>query len=247
MKEPEDLKQAASHHEANYVDYRETEDVTRVHAAIKRENRDPETGNVPLPLWFLAVCGIAVAGAFFYLGSYSGSFSGNVYNETAGSAAGGSETGGEAGGPAKELTPVEQGQLVFSQACASCHQASGAGVPGQYPSLVNATYVTGGSKRLLMILLNGLQGHLKTESGEFNGAMPAQALTLTDKKLANLLTYIRQAWGNKAGPVTVEEVAAARKEVQAHSDPYNQAEIEAVPAAADMGGGAAKPAAAPAK
>ncbi|MGC3989875.1 MAG: cytochrome c [Chthoniobacteraceae bacterium] len=247
MKEPEDLKQAASHHEASYVDYRETEDVTRVHAAIKRENRDPETGNVPLPLWFLAVCGIAVAGAFFYLGSYSGSFSGNVYNESAGSAAGGSDASGEAAGAAKELSPAELGQLVFAQSCASCHQASGAGVPGQYPSLVGATYVTGGSKRLLMILLNGLQGHLKTESGEYSGAMPAQGGTITDKKLANLLTYIRQAWGNKAGPVSPEEVAAARKEVQSHPDPFVQADIEAVPANADMGGGAAAKPAAPAK
>jgi len=247
MKEPEDLKQAASHHEANYVDYRETEDVTRVHAAIKRENRDPETGNVPLPLWFLAVCGIAVAGAFFYLGSYSGGFSGDVYNESAGPGVASSAAGGAGSGPAQELSPVEQGQMVFQQACVSCHQASGMGVPGQYPSLVGATYVTGGSKRLLMILLNGLQGHLKTESGEYNGAMPAQAGTITDKKLANLLTYIRQAWGNKAGPVTPEEVAAARKEVQAHTDPFSQAEIEAVPSTADMGGGAAKPAAAPAK
>jgi mono/diheme cytochrome c family protein len=248
MKEPEDIQHAASHHEANYVDYRETDDVTRVHAAIKRENRDPETGNVPLPLWFLAVCGLAVGGAFFYLGSYSGSFSGSVYNESAGSAAVGSPAaGGDAGSEVKELTPAEKGKLVFAQACVSCHQASGMGLPGQFPSLVKASNVTGGSKRLVAILLKGLQGPLKTESGQYNGAMPAQEATMTSKNMAALLTYVRQDWGNQASPISPEQVDAARKEFASRTDPWTEAEIEAIPANAEVGTPGASAAAAPAK
>jgi len=247
MKEPDDIQNAAAHKESAYVDYRETEDITRVHAAIKRENRDPETGNVPLPLWFLSIAAIAVAGAFFYLGSYSGSFSSAVYNENAGSPTANQAGGSGGSGETKELTPAEQGKLVFAQACASCHQPTGLGLPGQYPSLVKAENVTGGSKRLVAILLKGLQGPLKTESGQYNGAMPAQEATMTDKKLSALLTYIRSDWGNQAGPISIEQIAAGRKEFTARTEPWTQADIEAIPANAEVGTPAAAAAPAPAK
>ena len=65
-----------------------------------------------------------------------------------------------------------------------------------------------------MIVLKGLQGPLTVKGVQYGTAvMQPWDKTLTDAKIADVLTYIRQAWGNKGGPVTPEGVAALRKEL----------------------------------
>jgi hypothetical protein len=62
--------------------------------------------------------------------------------------------------------------------------------------------------------------------------------TLNDEKIADVLTYIRQEWGNTAGPVSKEGVAALRKELAGRTESWTEPDILAVPPDAELSGGA---------
>ncbi len=99
------------------------------------------------------------------------------------------------------------GKSVYAQNCLTCHQADGLGVDGLNPPLVKNDYVLGGKPRLVKVLLNGLQG-VDINGEQYHNVMPAQELT--DAQMAAVLTYVRNAFGNKASSVSVAEVKAVR-------------------------------------
>ena len=71
--------------------------------------------------------------------------------------------------------------------------------------------------------------------------------TLTDQKIADVLTYERSDWGNNASPVTAEQIAALRKELANHPESFTEPDILAIPADAELTGGAATAVGAPPK
>jgi mono/diheme cytochrome c family protein len=234
MKEPENLQTAAIHRSSDYVDYHETVDVTRVHAAVEREHADPVTGEVPFPMWLIVFCGWMLVLGGVYLGMFSGGFSGSVFDESAGLPNGGAaqlagEAGQEAAGTPKTL--AQQGKVVFLANCAQCHQANGLGLPAQFPPLAGSEWVNGDPKRLVAIVLKGVQGSFTVGGKQFNGAMPTWEPVLTDKKIAAVTSYIRQEWGNKSPEITPETVASLRQEFAARKEPWAQAEVEKIESA----------------
>ncbi len=93
---------------------------------------------------------------------------------------------------------VARGEKVYSTNCAMCHQATGAGIPGAFPSITGSKIATGDKAGHLNIVLKG------------KNAMPTFA-ALSDLDLAAVLTYQRNALGNSTGDkVTPAEVAAAK-------------------------------------
>jgi mono/diheme cytochrome c family protein len=228
------------------MDYGETETLHETHAAVVREKIDPRVGREPLPLWLIAVYGLAVFFGGAYLGRYAGNWSGEGLDYLGNAPRVASHAG--AGGPAEqvaELTPAEKGAKIYSANCATCHQANGIGVAGQYPPLAGSDIVNGGSRRHVMIVLKGLQGPVTVKGQRYGSAvMQPWEKTLTDEKIADVVTYERSAWGNKGSPVTAEGVAALRKELAGRAESYTEPDILAVPAEADVPGGA-PPAAAP--
>ncbi len=126
--------------------------------------------------------------------------------------------GGDAG---PLLTEVDSsaGEAVYTTNCASCHQATGQGIPGAFPPLVGHAPVLanaeGGYEYLENLLLYGLQGEINAAGQTYNGVMPAWA-QLSDDDLANVLNYILSSWGNAdAMPAdypafTAESVASQR-------------------------------------
>jgi len=236
----DDLEQAygAQGTQAHEIDYRETSDVTHVHAAIAREKKEPWSANIPIPLWLMAIFFLVFGWGSYYLGMFSGGYSGDVFDERAGLSA----TAGKAGAAGAEaeagpVSVVDQGKKVFLNNCAQCHQATGMGVPGQYPPLAKSEYVNGTPKRLAMILLKGIQGPLQVGGATFGSAvMPPWDKTLNDKQIAAVLTYVRQEWGNTAGEVAPEQIAHARKEYKDRVDSWAEADLKAVPADAVLEG-----------
>jgi len=105
--------------------------------------------------------------------------------------------------------PDLPGEKVFKQYCISCHQADGGGVPNMIPPLINTTYVLGDKERLIQILLKGLNQNIEIEDQYFSNPMPALNM-LKDQEIADVLTFVRNSFGNKASSVTVEEVKAVR-------------------------------------
>ena len=222
------------------MDYGETEDVHQQHAAIQREKIEPRMGLEPLSLWLIAIYGLAIFFGGAYLGRYSGNFSGDGLDPLGG-APRMSKTGptGPGGAQNQEVSPADRGKKIFSANCAVCHQPNGLGAAGQgYPPLAGSEWVTGSTKRLGMIVLKGLQGPITVKGQQYGTAvMQAWDTTLTDAKIADVLTYIRQEWGNKASPVSPEGIKALRKELASHSGSFTEADLKAVPDDAELSGG----------
>ena len=181
---------------------------------------------LPLNLLFLFSGLIFFGGT--YLGRYAGHFSPNIFNENVVHGAG-------AGAAAAPANPVEVGKKLFNAgACNTCHQPTGVGVPGAIPPLVDSEWVLGSEERLIRIVLHGLQGPIKVKGTEYNTPMPAfgrvagSGYNWSDDKVAAVLTYIRQEWGNQAGPITTEKVAEVRAKEGDHK-PWLAADLEKLP------------------
>jgi mono/diheme cytochrome c family protein len=220
------------------MDYGETEDVHQVHAAIQREKREPRVGLEPLSLWLIAVYGLAIFFGGAYLGRFSGNFSGDGLDPLGGAPRPLKAGATGPAGPQLELSAFDRGKKVFSANCAVCHQPNGLGAAGQgYPPLAGSEWVTGSTKRLGMIILKGLQGPVTVKGQQYGTAvMQPWDKTLSDAKIADVMTYIRQEWGNNAGPVSAAGVTALRKELATHPDSFTEADLKAIPDDAQLAG-----------
>jgi mono/diheme cytochrome c family protein len=234
------------------MDYGEHEEVQEVHAAIQREKREPRVGLEPLSIWLIVVYGVALFLGGAYLGRFSGNFSGDSLDIAYIPVKKVGPGGPSGGGAEAPMTPFDRGKKVFSANCVTCHQASGTGVAGQYPPLAGSEIVNGGSHRPAMIVLKGLTGPVKVKGVQYGSAvMQPWDKTLNDQKIADVLTYVRSEWGNKASPVAPAQIAALRKELASRADSWVESDILAVPADAELPGGppadgaAPKPAEAP--
>jgi cytochrome c len=122
--------------------------------------------------------------------------------------------------------------------CAVCHQASGLGSQSQgYPPLAGSEITNGGSHRAAMVVMKGLQGPITVKGQKYGSAVMQPWESLGDQKVADVLTYERQEWGNTGGPVTKEQIAALRKELASHPGSFVEADLQAVPADANLPGG----------
>ena len=97
---------------------------------------------------------------------------------------------------------IRQGQGVFEDNCAQCHRTNGEGLPATFPALNQNAFVVGDPKPVIATVLNGRKGSL--------GQMPVWKDKLDDGQIAGVLTYIRQAWSNRAPAVTPAMVAGTR-------------------------------------
>ncbi len=104
---------------------------------------------------------------------------------------------------------MERGKKVYTQYCAPCHQMDGSGVPGLNPPLEKTPHVLGNKSTLIKIILKGLNTHEEINGETYNNIM-APHNHLTDLQISDVLTYVRNSFGNKASLVTVAEVKSIR-------------------------------------
>ena len=102
------------------------------------------------------------------------------------------------------------GEKIYSVYCGGCHQRNGKGDDARFPPLAGSSFVTGNKNLLIGIVLKGMEGPIEVSGIQYNGTMPQHSF-LKDEEIGNVLTYIRQNFGNSASAVTAEEVAAIRK------------------------------------
>ena len=88
-----------------------------------------------------------------------------------------------------------------------------------------------------MVVLKGLQGPITVKGKQFGSAVMQPWESLGEQKVADVLTYERQAWGNKGSPVSKEQIAALRKELASHPGSFTAPDIEGAPDQ-DIPGGA---------
>lgn len=106
---------------------------------------------------------------------------------------------------------VEKGKQVFMQTCFVCHQLGGQGFPGQIPPLAGSDFLLADKERSVKIVLQGKSGEIVVNGAKFNGTM-IPLNYLADEDIANVLTYVRNSWGNKGDAVSVAEVRRIRSE-----------------------------------
>lgn len=121
-----------------------------------------------------------------------------------------------AGAPEPAVAPPPQadmmaGEKLYKGACIACHEVDGTGAPRIYPPLPgNANLQSADPSSTLRIILDGAQT-VTTPRAPNGGSMPAYAGKWSDQEIADVTTYIRNAWGNAAPAVTPAQVAKARR------------------------------------
>jgi mono/diheme cytochrome c family protein len=190
----------------------------------------PNPGKGPIPVWLVWLIGLGIFWAGAYLFSFSGGFKSEVFDFE--------PKFGVEGGPKGPPDPKVVGKALFSANCITCHQATGLGVPGQYPPLAGSEVELGdATNHLIAIVLKGLQGPVVVAGKPFNNAMQAWEAQYTDQQLASILTYVRSDWGNNAPPITADMVKEIRAEFKDRKDQWTWPEIEKMPPK-NMTGGA---------
>jgi mono/diheme cytochrome c family protein len=92
---------------------------------------------------------------------------------------------------------IERGEQVYIANCAACHGGDGLGNIAN-PALAGADFTLGAPEPVIEVVLHG------------RGVMPPFRDQLSDQAVADVVTYIRNAWGNQASPVTSDQVSQLR-------------------------------------
>ncbi len=103
----------------------------------------------------------------------------------------------------------QRGKKIYDLYCLACHQADGGGVPRMNPPLSKTTYVLGDKKALIKIILNGLDEPIEINGDTYTNVMAPHDF-LKDQEIADVLTYVRNSFGNKASLITAAEVKTVR-------------------------------------
>jgi mono/diheme cytochrome c family protein len=121
------------------------------------------------------------------------------------------------------------GRQHYLTTCAGCHGTDGAGLNRFAPPLIASEWVLGEEKRLALLVLHGLEGPVEVNGKLYNApdilpVMPAHS-TMDDGAITAVLTYIRNEWGNDAGPVSKGLVGTTRLTSQGRVQPWTAKEL----------------------
>jgi mono/diheme cytochrome c family protein len=186
---------------------------------------EPTATSSTVPMWILVLTLVLLFFGTVYFDYHSGWFDAQVYQPYA---------------SAEELDAYQpksgaaamlaQGKRSYDMVCGLCHGPDGMGKPNQAPPLAGSEWVnTKGFDRLVRIPLTGLNGPLTVQGKDWNLSMAPMGAALSDADLASVLTYIRESWGNKAGPVTADDVKSVRAAIGARPQPLNAEQLKALP------------------
>lgn len=116
-------------------------------------------------------------------------------------------------------TDHSNGALTFVDNCAACHRTSGSGYSSTFPTLALSSAVnTDDPTSLINLVLQG--GSMPwTKAAPTHYGMPGFAARLTDRDIADVLTFVRSSWGNHAPAVTAGQVAKVRSATRAAAQP----------------------------
>lgn len=117
-------------------------------------------------------------------------------------------------GQAQDATPavtedelIQRGEDIYSNVCIACHQPGGKGIQGIYPPLNGNPLITGEDPTYVIeTVLTG------------RGGMPRFNRAYDNVEIASVITYVRQAWDNDAAPVSPEQVAEVRDQIEAEPE-----------------------------
>ena len=195
-----------------------------------REPGEPTAGAAGVPIWLILLLGVLVYGGMIYLDGHGGWFNPEVFEPFKSYA---DVTRSQPYDPERSYYAL--GEATFKESCALCHQTTGLGKEGQFPPLAGSDWLLApGPNRIGRIVLNGLTGPIRVEAANgvvsLNASMAALGGTYNDEKIAAVLTYARQQWGNNAPKVTPEQIQKIRAAIARHPAPFTPDELLKIPA-----------------
>ncbi|WP_432417395.1 c-type cytochrome [Anseongella ginsenosidimutans] len=131
------------------------------------------------------------------------------------------------------LKELSRGRELFKNICQTCHGADGKGIRSMAPPLNRSEWVTGDKNRLAAIVLFGLTGPIEVnghvyDQKEIAGEMPGIGNNdaLSDGDVAQILSFVRNAWNNNAGLVSAEDVARVREKLKDREGAFTVEELQ---------------------
>jgi mono/diheme cytochrome c family protein len=119
---------------------------------------------------------------------------------------------------------MKRGLAVYSRTCIACHQPTGKGLPPVFPSIAETPIVVGNPELPIKFILQGLMGPITVGGMTYNSVMPPVA-GVSDGDIADVLTYVRQSFGNQGNPVSVDQVKAVRAATAGRAAMWTTAEL----------------------
>lgn len=98
-----------------------------------------------------------------------------------------------------------EGEVLYQQHCANCHQIDGSGLGKLYPPLAKSDFLEKGPEAVLCLIKYGVKGEMIVNGITYNKPMPGIP-TLTELEIAEIATYIFNSWGNTSAMVEVNQV-----------------------------------------
>lgn len=129
-----------------------------------------------------------------------------------------------------ELEQFKRGAALYARDgfCITCHQPDGKGLDASgFPPLNGSRWVTGSQERLIKLTLNGLLGPIEVKGKKYPGQVPMTPFgaMLTDQEVADVLTYVRNSFGNQASAVSPDKVKEIRAAIEDKQGFYSPAEL----------------------
>lgn len=128
------------------------------------------------------------------------------------------EAAAEPASSAPDQGTMKDGAQIYADECSGCHEPDGKGVSGLFPSLHGTPFVQQTDPtNLIHVVLRGALG-VATKAAPTAPEMPAFGWVLDDDHIAELLTYVRNSWGNAAPAVNADDVSKERATLVERND-----------------------------
>lgn len=132
---------------------------------------------------------------------------------------------------------AERGKALYMTTCVACHQPTGTGLPGTFPPFDGSEFIQGDARRLIAIVIKGLNGPITVKGTKFPGVIPLIPVDTQfpqykdNQKLADVLNFVRTSWSNKADKaVTPDLIQKVRDEFKDRTAPWTEADVTNFPA-----------------
>lgn len=132
----------------------------------------------------------------------------------------------------RQFTPDQEihkrGAQIYANTCVACHGLDGQGVAGAFPPIAGSSWMTGDPTVPVRIVMHGLAGPIEVNGVKYESVMPP-VVGLSDGDIANVVTYVRQSFGNDASTVTEADVRSVRQRTRGRRDMWKVEELTPLP------------------
>ena len=120
---------------------------------------------------------------------------------------------------------MKRGQAVYNRTCIACHQPTGLGIAPVFPPLAGSEWVAMSPSVAVRNILHGMTGPVSVKGTVYNGMMPPVA-GLSDGDIADVVTYVRNSFGNTGLVVTEDDVKAIKAKYADRKAPWTAEEFQ---------------------